>query len=118
MNLYFKEVASLVQILYLMSNVNSLLLSLVVVVPASMQKFPHLNLQLQVVMVPVQIEILLGFVSNVLVQCTLYILHPIFLHVFFSAVWMLPEGQLPGHKALPNRARHPNWVAVLLFLHC
>ena len=38
-----------------------------------MQKFPHLNLQLQVVMVPVQIEILLGFVSNVLVQCASYI---------------------------------------------
>ena len=68
---------SLVQILYLMSNVNSLLLSLVVVVPASMQKLPHLNLQLQVVMVPVQIEILLGFVSDatsVLVHITSNIL--------------------------------------------
>ena len=50
-----------------------------------MQKLPHLNLQLQVVMVPVQIEILLGFVSNatcVLVQCAS--LHPIFLHVTYS----------------------------------
>ena len=33
----------------------------------------------------------------------------------FSADYIVPEGQLPGHKVHPSHARHPNWVAVLLF---
>ena len=89
------------------------LIWLVVVKPASMQKLSHLDLQLQVIVVSVKIEILLVFVlfkCNIC-DCSLYTFP-------FQQVYIVPEGLLPGHKAHPIHARHPNWVAVLLFPDC